>query len=255
MIEAKTFAGISCIRHGFFTRTGGRSDGLYSSLNCGLGSEDNRKAVVANRTICAEALGVAAQSLLTVQQEHTADVVTVKGPWTIERAPVADGLVTNMPNIALAVLAADCTPVLFVDPGARIIGAAHAGWKGAITGVIENTIEVMTDLGAARDNIRVAIGPCIGAASYEVGPEFRDRFITKNQQNTRYFKPSPRDGHTYFDIGGFTSDCAKAAGVLSIDRIDADTCKDEGRFFSYRRSCHKGEPDYGRQLSGIALVP
>ncbi|MBT6961033.1 MAG: laccase domain-containing protein, partial [Rhodospirillaceae bacterium] len=172
MIEAANLAAVSGIRHGFFTREGGLSTGIYEGLNCSLGSDDARDSVVANRAICAQALGVSGESLVTVHQEHTPDVVTVSAPWTAEDVPVADGLVTNQPGIALAILAADCTPVLFVDPVARVIGAAHAGWKGAMTGVVENTVDAMTTLGATRGNIRAAIGPCIGAASYEVGPEF-----------------------------------------------------------------------------------
>ncbi|NKB45228.1 MAG: peptidoglycan editing factor PgeF [Alphaproteobacteria bacterium] len=255
MMEAATLAAISSIRHGFFTRIGGVSTDLYDSLNCGPGSDDERGAVIANRARCAKALGVDAGSLVTLHQEHTADVVTVTAPWTMDDAPVADGLVTNQPGIALAVLAADCTPVLFADPTARVIGAAHAGWKGALTGVVENTIAAMTKLGAIRDTIQVAVGPCIGAASYEVGPEFSARFLDRDPRNAKYFKPSSNKGHSYFDVGGFTADRAAAAGVASVDRIDADTYIEEQNFYSYRRSCHRDEPDYGRQLSGIALVP
>jgi len=255
MIEAANLAAVSGIRHGFFTREGGLSTGIYEGLNCSLGSDDARDSVVANRAICAQALGVSGESLVTVHQEHTPDVVTVSAPWTAEDVPVADGLVTNQPGIALAILAADCTPVLFVDPVARVIGAAHVGWKGAMTGVVENTVDAMTTLGATRGNIRAAIGPCIGAASYEVGPEFSTRFLDDDPHNENYFKPSSNRGHSYFDLGGFTLDRAVATGIASVDRIDTDTYADERRFFSYRRSCHRSEPDYGRQLSGIALVP
>lgn len=255
MIEAATFAAIAGLRHGFFTREGGVSSGIYKGLNCGLGSDDDRDSVLSNRLFCAKALGVDGHSLVTVHQEHTADVVTVSVPWAAEDAPIADGIVTDKPGIALAILAADCTPVLLADPVARVIAAAHAGWKGAIGGVVENTVDAMTTLGATRNNILAAIGPCIGAASYEVGPEFSARFIEKDRENEKYFNTSVNDGHSYFDIGGFVKDRAIAAGIASVDRIDTDTYADEQRFFSYRRSCHRNEPDYGRQLSGIALVP
>lgn len=255
MIEAPTLKTITSIRHGFFTRNDGHSVGLYQSLNCGLGSNDDRESVFKNRAVCAAALGVDAGSLVTVHQEHTSDIIAVSSPWQPESAPVADGLVTKTPGLAIAVLAADCTPVLFAAPKAGVIGAAHAGWKGAISGVVENTIAAMKELGAKRDDIIAVVGPCIGAASYEVGPEFHERFISESPVNTRYFVSSSKAGHCYFDIGGYVLDRVLRAGVKSASRINADTYAESSQFFSYRRSCHMNEPDYGRQVSGIALAP
>lgn len=255
MMKANNLEALEGVNHGFFTRRNGHSDGLYDSLNCGLGSNDDRDAVLKNRMSCATALGVNADRLLTVHQEHTADVITASEVWTPETAPVADGLVTNEPGLAIAVLAADCTPVLFACAEAGVIGAAHAGWKGAISGIVETTVDAMTQLGAKRDQIIAAVGPCIGPKSYEVGPEFYDRFLSDRSHNARYFQPSDKAGHVYFDIGGFVLDKVIASGVKTSERLKADTYSEDDKFYSYRRSCHRNESDYGRQLSGIALVP
>ncbi len=255
MMKATNLESLGSVQHGFFTRQGGYSSGVYDSLNCGLGSDDDQETVFKNKAACATALGVGADRLLTVHQEHTADVITVSKAWTHGNAPVADGLVTKVPGIAIAVLAADCTPVLFAAPEAGIIGAAHAGWKGAISGIVENTVDAMTQLGAKRDQIIAAVGPCIGPNSYEVGPEFHDRFLSDNAHNALYFQPSEKTGHVYFDIGGFVLDKVRASGVNTAERLKADTYSQTDKFFSYRRSCHRDETDYGRQLSGIALAP
>lgn len=252
MLTAPNLAAIPELHHGFFTRRNGHSSGLYKSLNCGLGSDDNRTLVLKNRASCAQALGVDTHHMVTAHQEHTADVVTVTEPWSPENSPVADGLVTRTPGLALAVLAADCVPVLFADLDSKVIGAAHSGWQGALNGVVENTIERMTELGAKRSGIVAAIGPCIGAKSYEVGPEFVDRFVNADLENVTYFTPSDRASHSHFDIGAYAEARVLAAGVHSVERLESDTCAQEDLFFSYRRSCHKGETDYGRQLSGIA---
>jgi polyphenol oxidase len=255
MMKATGLAPFPSLRHGFFTRSGGHSKGLYESLNCGLGSKDDTEAVTKNRDFCAAGLGVTPDKLVTVHQEHTADVVVVSAPWSADNAPVADGLVTNIPGLALAILTADCTPVLLADPESGVIGAAHAGWKGALTGIVGHVVDAMVKLGAERARIIAAIGPCISGESYEVGPEFYDRFHANNPAYSIYFKPSDKDGHWYFDIGVFVLDRAKAAGIKSAERIAADTYTDEELFFSYRRSCHNREHDYGRQLSGISWVP
>ena len=255
MLQAPTLSPIATLKHGFFTRQGGTSNGLYSSLNCGLGSGDTQTYVKQNRAICAEALGVTVNDLLTVHQEHTANVVTVMTPWDQSGPPVADGLVTATPGLALGVLTADCTPILFVDQEAGVIGAAHAGWKGAFGGIIENTVQAMVQLGATRNHILAAVGPCIGAASYEVGPEFKDRFVDKAPETEKFFMPSPKTDHAFFDIGRYVFDLAGEAGIGNVERLLHDTYEEQDLFFSYRRSCHAAEPDYGRQLSGIAWLP
>lgn len=187
-------------------------------------------------------------------QEHTTTVVTATNAWKPENSPIADALTSRTPGLALAVLAADCVPILFAEPESRVIGAAHAGWKGALNGVIENTIEAMIDTGAERSSIIAAIGPCIGARSYEVGPEFLKQFVTADSANARYFTTSSKMGHAYFNIGAYVEGRLSAAGVQSVERIKADTYSKEEQFFSFRRSCHRGETDYGRQLSGITWM-
>jgi len=239
------------ITHGFFGREGGVSDGLYASLNCGLGSSDAQEAVLENRRRCIAALGAA--SLVTLHQVHSADAVVVTAPWTRETAPKADGMATNVPGIALGSLAADCAPILFADDAARVIGAAHAGWKGAFSGVIEATIAAMERLGAQRGWIRAAVGPCIGPASYEVGPEFVGRFRDAGEDVARWFSPSSREGHALFDLPGYVMMRLARAGVAAED-LGLDTYPDRKRFFSYRRTTHAGEPDYGRNLSAIVLL-
>ncbi|MEQ8509443.1 MAG: peptidoglycan editing factor PgeF [Rhodospirillaceae bacterium] len=255
MLQAPTLSSTPGLKHGFFTRQNGTSNGLYTSLNCGFGSSDIKASVQQNRVICADALGVTVNDLLTVHQEHTADVVTVAAPWDDHGPPIADGMVTATPGLAIGILTADCTPVLFVDPEAGVIGAAHAGWKGAFGGIIENTVQAMVQIGARRRQILVAVGPCIGASSYEIGPEFKDRFIDKDPETEKFFTPSPKADHAFFDIGRYVFDLADAAGVRQVERLLHDTYEEKDLFFSYRRSCHTKEPDYGRQLSGIAWLP
>lgn len=255
MLTAPSLSKIPGLKHGFFTRLNGHSSGLYDSLNCGLGSDDDRPSVMKNRAFCAKNLGVEPDHLLTVHQEHTANAVVADEPWNPEGSPVADALASNTGGLALAVLTADCVPILFAEPENRVIAASHAGWKGALTGVIENTIETMIKLGAARKSIVAAVGPCIGAKSYEVGPEFVERLVSADAANSQYFKGSNRAEHALFDIGAYVLDRTKYAGVASVERIEKDTCVRSEMFFSYRRSCHRGEQDYGRQLSGIAWAP
>ena len=254
MLKADNLTALLNVQHGFFTRQNGHSSGIYAGLNCGLWSGDDKDVVIRNRNMCAERLGVESGSLLTVHQEHTADVVTVDTPWVPDGAPVADALITDRPGLALAILTADCAPVLFADPGAGVIGAAHAGWKGAYKDVVEATVRAMTTLGAQRKTIRAAVGPCIGASSYEVGPEFRTRIVKQNTDHDCYFTGSGKAGHFYFDLQSYVVDRIKQTGISKIEPVDTDTYGDEERFFSYRRSCHRGETDYGRQLSGIALI-
>lgn len=242
---------IQGIRHGFFTRQGGVSDGIYGSLNVGLGSSDSRERVLENRRRVAGAMGVQAENLCTVYQCHSPDVITVDAPIGGQEIK-ADAMVTATPGLALGVLAADCGPVLFADREAGVIGAAHAGWKGALYGVLENTIAAMERLGARRDNIVAVLGPSISQANYEVGPEFVERLTMENGANAAYLQPSDRAGHALFDLNGYTIDRLERAGV-SASCLGRCTYAEEDLFFSYRRTTHRKEPDYGRQISAIVL--
>lgn len=243
------------LAHGFFTREGGHSSGLFASLNCGMGSGDDRDRVMKNRALVASRLGVAPQSLLSAYQVHSAEAAVVTGPWPEEGERLrVDGLVTRTPGVALGVLTADCGPVLFADPEARVIGAAHAGWKGALTGVTTRTLALMEEQGAARCRITAVIGPMISQAAYEVGPEFPARFIAADPANAGYFVPSSRPGHAMFDLPHYLEDRLRAEGVGTVVNLSLCTFSDERRFFSYRRATHRGEQDYGRLISAIALT-
>jgi YfiH family protein len=236
------------VKHGFFTRQGGSSAGIYDSLNCGLGSNDNRDCVAANRKAVADIMGVPVTHLISANQVHSTDAIIVDTP--VER-PRGDAMVTNKPGIALGILTADCAPLLFADATAGVIGAAHAGWKGALGGVVGNTVAAMERLGSRRENIAAVIGPCIGPQSYEVGPEFRARFMEGIAAYEAFFT-SGADDHFYFDLPGFIMADLKQLGVKAEDLAE-DTFAGRDRFFSYRRSTHMGAPDYGRQISTIVL--
>jgi YfiH family protein len=253
-LQAATLADAPPVAHAFFTRRGGVSGGIYASRNCGLGSSDEQAAIVENRERCRRALAGAGR-LVTIYQVHSCDVLQVEEPWEAEAAPKADAMVTDRPGIALGILTADCAPILFVDPDEGIIGAAHAGWKGAFGGIAVATVAAMERLGADRSRIRAAIGPCIGRASYEVGPEFRDRFLASDPAHAAWFGPSrpDRPDHAMFDLPGFAAAGLEAAGVGSVEVLPHDTAAEEGLFFSYRRATLRGEPDYGRQMSAIVL--
>lgn len=255
MIETHSLSRIADIRHGFFTRQGGASTGIYDSLNCGYGSKDDPAAVARNRQHVATSLGLSADELLTVYQVHSPRVVTVTEPWARDDTPEADAMATAVPGVGLGILSADCAPVLFADGEAGVIGAAHAGWRGALGGVCEATIAAMTALGARAARMAVAIGPTISKANYEVGAEFRAEFLEENAELDRFFSPSTRDGHHMFDLPGFIEHRLRTAGVGSVERIDLCTYADEEKFFSYRRATHRTEPDYGRQISAITLGP
>jgi YfiH family protein len=244
-------AAIPGLRHAFFTREGGVSSGIYQGLNGGLGSNDDPANVAENRRRMAEQMGVAPERLLSAHQIHSPDAVVATGPWQGDK-PRADALVTRTEGIAIGVTAADCGPILFADAAARVIGAAHAGWKGALTGVLESTIDAMEKLGADRSGIVAAIGPLIRQHSYEVGSEFVERFMDADAENGVFFIPAHRAGHAMFDLAGFIRMRLENAGVLMIDDIGVDTYSDE-RFYSYRRSVHRNEPDYGRHVHAIAL--
>ena len=240
------------LRHAFFTREGGISDGIYQSLNGGLGSNDVAAHVVENRRRMAEQMGVDPLHFLGVHQVHSPDAVFATGPWQDAARPRADALVTRTEGLAIGASAADCGPILLADPRARVIGAAHAGWKGALTGILEATVDAMEKLGAERSGIVAAIGPLIRQRSYEVGNEFVERFIEADAENALFFLPAARENHAMFDLAGFIRMRLENAGVLMIDDTGADTYSD-ARFFSYRRSVHLKEPDYGRHVHAIAL--
>jgi YfiH family protein len=241
------------IRHAFFTRDGGVSSGVYTSLNGGTGSRDDAEKVRENRSRMAAALGVSVERFLVPFQVHSADAIVVNEPWQGAR-PRCDGIVTNAGGLALGVTGADCGMLLFSDPKARVIAAAHAGWKGALNGILEATVIEMEKLDARRFDISVALGPMIGGKSYEVGPEFEARFVAADRGHKRYFTPSERAGHSYFDLPAFITMRAGQANVGSFEDLALDTYADEARFFSYRRMTHRGEPDYGRLISAITLV-
>lgn len=237
--------------HGFAGRRGGCSTGLYAGANVGLGSEDDPALVRRNRDLVRDAV-LPGSALMTVHQVHSADVVTVDAGVADDARPAADALVTDRPGLLLGILTADCVPVLFADPEAGVVGAAHAGWKGAIGGVTDRTIATMEALGAGRGAIVAAIGPCIGRASYEVTDAFALRFEADDGANERFFSEG-RAGHRQFDIAAYVAARVAGAGVGRVELLDEDTYSQADRFFSYRRSCHLCEADYGRQLSVIGL--
>ncbi len=249
VLHANTLRGDG-IAHGFFGRRGGVSKGIFTSLNCGPGSGDERGNVIANRDRIIDTLSPGA-SLLTLYQIHSGEAVTVNAPWNIGEGPQADAMATNVPNLALGILTADCAPVLFADAEAKVIGAAHAGWKGALGGVTDSTVAAMETLGANRNRIVAAIGPCISQANYEVGPEFRERFLESGTDFSRFFVPSDRSNHFRFDLEGFVAQRLDGAGV-ACERLSTCTYAAED-FFSFRRSTHRSEKDYGRQVSAIVL--
>ncbi len=252
MIQTDALASPS-LSHGFFTRQGGHSTGIFSSLNCGMGSGDARQSVLKNRATVAEAMHVAPDALLSAWQIHSPDVQVVSKPWETEERPRVDALVTRTRGLALGVLTADCGPVLFADPAAGVIGAAHAGWKGALTGVTTRTLEAMEGQGAQRARIVAVIGPMISKAAYEVGPEFPSRFTDAESSNARFFTPSSRAGHFLFDLPGYLENRLKADGAGEVVNLALCTFSDEELFFSYRRTTHRNEKDYGRLISAISL--
>jgi YfiH family protein len=253
VIISAALGGDAGIRHAFFTRRGGVSEGLFASLNCGFGSGDPPQRVARNREIAMARLGLPPDRLVTVRQIHSATVVAVEQPWRQDEAPRADGLVTAVPGIALGVLAADCAPILLYDPIARVIGAAHGGSRGALGGVLEATLARMTALGAECRRVRAAVGPCIARPSYEVGPEFPPPFATADPGSMDYFAPAPRSGHFLFDLAGYIARRLERAGIATVEIAPHDTVADEERFFSYRRAYLRGETTYGRGLSAIVL--
>jgi polyphenol oxidase len=253
MIESETLA-LASIRHGFFTRDGGVSSGLYASLNGGLGSGDSAAHVGENRARMAAALAVEPHRLITAYQIHSPDVVAVETPWPPNARPRADGIVTRTPGLAIGVTTADCGPILLADPQAGVIGAAHAGWRGALAGIAEATVAAMEHLGAERGRIRAALGPMIRQSNYEVGPDLIDRFAAEDSASDRFFRPAAREGHALFDLAGYVASRLARAGIHQIEDLKLCTYADPARFFSFRRSTHRAEADYGRHVNGIALT-
>jgi hypothetical protein len=254
MLQARSLSRLKGIRHAFFTRGGGVSDGVYATLNGGTGSDDEPAKVTENRARMAAALGVASERLLTAYQVHSPDVVVAARPWTREERPRADAIVTREPGLAIGITTADCGPVLFADAEAGVIGAAHAGWRGALTGVIAATVAAMEALGAKRARIAAALGPTITQPNYEVGPEFVERFIAADPANARFFTGSERADHAMFDLGGYIADRVHGSGVDNFEDLRLCTYADADRFFSYRRMTRLGEADYGRHVNAIALA-
>lgn len=249
-LEILTADSLAPLRHGFFTRRGGASSGIFAGLNCGSGSSDQAEIVRINRGRVAEALELAPDALVTVHQVHSTRVAEIDGP--LADRPEADAMVTDRPRLALSVLTADCAPVLLADHGAGVIGAAHAGWRGTLDGVLEATLDAMERLGASRETIQAAIGPTISQAAYEVGPEFLDDFLADDPDNHRFFANGEGD-RFLFDLPGYGLHRLRAAGVGAAEWTRHCTYLDAARFYSYRRACHAGEADYGRLISAIRL--
>jgi YfiH family protein len=254
MIHAPSLSAFNNIRHAFFTREGGVSEGIYESLNGGIGSNDAPDKVRENRARMALALGVAPTHFVTCYQIHSPDVIVAETPWTRENAPRADAIVTRAPGLAIGASTADCGPILFADGEAGVIGATHAGWKGALTGVLEATISAMEKLGAERSRISAALGPMIRQPNYEVGAEFVQRFKTADEANARFFAPATRPDHAMFDLPGYIRSRLERVDIKSIEDLGLCTYADPARFFSYRRTTHRAEPDYGRHINAIALT-
>lgn len=254
MIQAPSLAQLPGIRHAFFTRLGGVSDGIYDSLNAGTGSNDEPERVTENRARMAAALGVAPDRLLTAYQVHSPDVVVAEGAWPADRRPRADAVVTRVPGLAVGVSTADCGPVLLADAEARVVGAAHAGWRGALGGVVEAAVEAMERLGADRSRMIVALGPMIRQPNYEVGPDMVEAVVQADPDDMRFFVPAARERHRMFDLPGYIAARLRRAGVARVDDVGHCTYADEARFYSYRRTTHRREPDYGRHVNAIVLT-
>ena len=255
MLQARSLTALPAVRHAFFTRAGGVSDGVYQSLNGGVGSNDAPAKVAENRARMAAALGVAAERLLTCYQIHSPQVVVADKPWTQSERPRADAIVSRTPGLAIGVSTADCGPVLLADPQARVIGAAHAGWRGALGGVIEATVAAMEALGATPGRLVAVAGPMIRQPNYEVGADLIDRFLAADAGNQRFFIPGPRAGHALFDLAGYIVERLRRAGVARVEDLGHCTYADPVQFYSYRRTTHRAEPDYGRHINAIALTP
>ncbi|MFY0611967.1 MAG: peptidoglycan editing factor PgeF [Hyphomicrobiaceae bacterium] len=259
VLEAEALSGIDGVRHGFFTRQGGVSAGDYDSLNVGLGSEDKRDDVIENRRRVAAHLGAqvdgqAFPDIVTNYQVHSADAVIVEAPFGPDGPPKADALVTNRPGLAIGALTADCTPVLFADDVAKVVAAAHAGWRGAVSGVLAGAVVAMEELGASRSRIRAVIGPTIHQDAYEVGPEFKAQFLAQAPGNAQFFMIPPGRARDHFDLPGYCAQALQQLGLAHVEDLGHCTYADESLFFSYRRKTHRNEGDYGRQIAAIVVT-
>lgn len=252
-VQHPALSELADIDHGFFTRNGGTSNDPYNSLNCGYGSSDDREQVTQNRAKVANCLNVDAGRLVTAYQVHSAKAVVATAPFPQDTLPKADAIVTNTPGLAVAVLTADCGPLLFADPEARVVAAAHAGWRGAFGGIIEATLEVMQSLGARTERIIAILGPTISGPNYEVDLGFKDNFLKQDQANHSYFHDHGKEGHALFDLPAYIMARLEACNLQTAINLNFCTYDQEAQFFSYRRATHRNEPDYGRQISAIAL--
>ena len=251
-VQAPILAGMDGVAHGFFTRLGGTSEGIYGSLNCGFGSRDVPDSIAENRARAARLLG--ADTLIGVYQKHSGTAVVANKPWSHNKVPEADAIVTSAPGLAISVLTADCAPVLLCDPDARVVGAAHAGWRGALSGIVESTVEAMTGIGAQPNRIRAAIGPTISQGAYEVGHDYQAQVLGQDPESETFFAIDEGSGEPHFDLPGYVAERLSRAGVGETFDLGLCTYYDETRLFSYRRSQHHGEDDYGRQISAIVLA-
>ena len=254
MLQALALAELDGLHHAFFTRAGGVSQGVYATLNGGVGSDDAPDKVAENRARMAAVLGVPADRLLTPYQIHSPDVAVVDAPWTPDHRPRADAVVSRTPRLALGVSTADCGPLLFADSQAGVIGAAHAGWRGTLSGVIEATVAAMEKLGASGTRITVALGPTIRQPNYEVGPEFVARFVAADADNARFFAASPNAGHAMFDLPGYIATRIERVGIANFEDLGLCTYAEPNRFYSFRRATHRKELDYGRHINAIVLA-
>jgi len=252
--EALSLARLPGIRHGFFTRAGGVSEGLYASLNCGPGSADVPANIAENRGRVARYLGGRHADVATIYQVHSGDAVAIDGPVAANARPKADALVTRTPGLVIGILTADCAPVLFADPEAGVVGAAHAGWRGAVAGVVEAAVAAMESLGASRNRIFAAIGPTINQVSYEVGPDFEEALLKSCRNNEMFLARNNPHGRAHFDLPGFVEMRLKASGISQVEQQSACTYANESLFFSFRHSQHRSEGDYGRQISAIVVA-
>ena len=256
-IEAENLAGLKGVRHGFFTRNGGVSTGLYDSLNCGWGSNDDPSLVAENRRLIGHFLGGDEKlggGVITLYQEHGTTALHVSEPPSRDALPHADAVISTTPGLVIGVLTADCAPVLFADPDAGVVAAAHAGWRGAINDVLGSAVREMERLGARRDRISAAIGPCISQAAYEVGPEFEAAFLDRDPKFSAFFAREDSSSRPHFDLPGFVAMRLRETGIGSIEDVMLCTCTNESLFFSYRRKTHRGDMDYGRQISAIVVT-
>jgi polyphenol oxidase len=254
MLQANTLAKLSGIRHAFFTREGGVSSGIYASLNGGVGSNDSADSVTENRARMATTLGVSPEHFLTTYQIHSPAVFIAEQPWALNDRPRADAIVTKVPRLAIGVSTADCGPLLFADPTAGVVAAAHAGWRGALGGVIGATVEAMERLGAERSRIVAALGPMIRQPNYEVGADLVSKFVAADADNERFFAAATRANHAMFDLAGYIRARLQDAGIVEPADLQACTYADADKFFSFRRATHRGESDYGRHINAIALI-